>query len=156
MCLISKYKKAFIADEDIYCYKILSMNSRGEYRTHYLKQPVNDSIINGNETFKAIGDEEIVKQQYKSIFSYRYHIGKGFIHTYDRKRAIVQRCNWHSLYNKIFECVIPKGTKYYMGENDDYASKEIRFIREVPIRELDSEYNAWERYLRKGSFYYLY
>ena len=146
MCLLIKDKKALIAEKDIVCYKKLEechrANGENDYVTPYMFSTVDADMISGKKTFKAkcfgyggahrrkngvghIIDEKSMNDNHPE---YNYTIESGYIHTYQDFNAA---CNGLYKGERIFECIIPKGTKYYAGIFDDgapsYASKEIVF-----------------------------
>lgn len=147
MCLWIKDKKALIAEKDIVCYKKLEELKRanGEiayYITPYMFSSVDVDMVSGKKPFKAkcigyggahrrkngvghIIDEKGVSDKHPE---YNYSIKSGYIHTYQDFKAA---CDGLYESDRIFECIIPKGTKYYAGIFDggapSYASKEIVF-----------------------------
>ena len=137
MCLLIKDKKALIAEKDIVCYKKMEefkhANGKSDYATPYMYIPVDSDIINGEKPFKAKcvgygGAHRREKGMNHKYPEYNYRIESGYIHTYQDFNAA-----YDGLYgtDRIFKCIIPKGTKYYAGIFDggapSYASKEIVF-----------------------------
>ena len=124
MCLISKSKWT-IAKGDIVCYKHLYTNKKKPfwkrlfsffkyyYRTPYMGFKVD------NIHFKAEGNEDVL------LFNGEFIIKRGFIHTYRYPYNFIQDQT-----NHMFKCIIPDGTKYYIG-NGEYASKEIIFLERL-------------------------
>lgn len=124
MCLISKSKWT-IAKGDIICYKHLyaikkkpfwkrlSSFFKYYYRTPYMGFKVNDIHLRakGSEDVKFLDGEFIVKG--------------GFIHTYKYPYSYTQDQADH-----MFKCIIPDGTKYYIGDGE-YASKEIIILERL-------------------------
>lgn len=74
---------------------------------------VNDRHLRakGSEDVKFLDGEFIVKG--------------GFIHTYKYFYGSIQNQTYH-----VFKCIIPDGTKYYVG-NGEYASKEIIILERL-------------------------
>ena len=66
----------------------------------------------------------------KFIFIWKHVLGfgniveDGFIHSY------VYNPSPSFLYT-IFKCIIPKGTKYFIGDDHDYASEQIIFVEQL-------------------------
>ena len=126
MCLTTKAKKVSIAEDDIVCYKVVMLCSDGEFITPFQKAVIPNAIISGKSPFLASGDKEIT---YWPIFD-EYTVGQGYIHTYEELVSAVRFCKSEVMLEEnishvsylIFECRIPKGTKYYAGWNDIYES----------------------------------
>ena len=127
MCLFKDKKfhpnnRPLIAQEDIVCYKQLYRVHDGLYTTPYTDTTVPDECLNQNIPFKA----EIVKKFrffWNHILGMSNIVDDGFIHTYTYSR--LQFCY------DTFECIIPKGTKYFIGEGIDLASEKIIFLKRV-------------------------
>lgn len=132
MCLTAYKKNCFkYAKEDIVCYKVLYKYSLDygivHYVTPYMKYNIDESIIKGEEPYKAIGRG--VTRWAKGM---RDVIG-GYIHVYSTKLAAVIASNGSKTL-KVYECIIPKGTRYaegFFGPNTCYAAKQIIFKNEV-------------------------
>lgn len=153
MCLHSIKGKPSIAKRDIVCYKVLEQhqcNFNPNYT--YIETPfrqcrLDDSQLNGGSPIKATRDrfsEEPYQTNSRLLFD--WNVSAGYIHTYRSKRAAKKAIfaysldsdllnpNWNEqnwvTYGVIYECIIPKGTKYYKGIDDAdircYASEEIR------------------------------
>ena len=124
MCLIKDKKHhpfnhPLIAKEDIICYKHLWVGEN-QYRTPFADTAVPVECVKNKVPFKA----QII---HKIRFFYRHILGcsnvveDGFIHMYAYPK--VPFCC------ECFTCIIPKGAKYFVGEDDvDYASSEIIFL----------------------------
>lgn len=135
MCLTTKTKKVSIAEDDILCYKVVMLCSDGEFSTPFQKAVIPKAIISGKSPFFASGDKEIIYWPIVDV----YTVGQGFIHTYENLESAFNSCkNKENLENLkkfsnycIFECDIPKGTKYYKGHDDcgeiSFASEKIMF-----------------------------
>lgn len=125
MCLISKSKWT-IAKGDIICYKHLYAIKKKPfwkrlfsffkyyYRTPYMRFKVNDIHL------RAKGSEEVIFSNGEFI------IKGGFIHTY--KYLLYSYTQDQA--NHMFKCIIPDGTKYYIGDGE-YASKEIIILERL-------------------------
>ena len=127
MCLfkargVHPLNRPLIAEKDIICYKKLQQVGNDAYVTPCTDTQIPIECIQDKVPFKA----EIL---HKIIFIWRHILGfsdcveDGFIHTFKEDDV-------YSSYI-VFECIIPKGTKYFIGTNDDYASEQIIFIRRV-------------------------
>lgn len=127
MCLYKNDKyhphnRPLIAEKDIVCYKQVGRYSYGLYETPYTNTIVPTECIENKVPFKA-----------KIVNKFRffcYHIlgttsivGDGFIHVYKYPR--------YEFGPLTFECIIPKGTKYFIGIRGDLAAKEIIFLERL-------------------------
>jgi len=137
MCLNTKTSVCSVAESDIKCYKVLLWND-GKFMTPYQKTQIQKIVVDGKIPFFADGEIDI------TVFdgSNNYAIGKGFIHTYKSLPSAWSLKNHIGFINpeniyRIFECEIPKGTKYYEGEDDFYeaafASEKIKFVKETAL-----------------------
>lgn len=153
MCLHSIKGKPSIAKRDIVCYKVLQQHQCNFNPNHtYIVTPfqhceIVDTQLNGSSPIKAkFYPITSVPYQNNSRLLYSWDVGEGYIHTYRSKRAAKKAIfaysldsdllnpNWNEqnwvTYGVIYECIIPKGTKYYKGIDDAdircYASEEIR------------------------------
>lgn len=129
MCLFKDEKhhpfnRPLIAKEDIICYKQLETSHFTDgYVTPCTFSVVPTECLKKKVPFKA----EILN---KFMFIWRHILGfgnivtDGFIHShvYVPGRSFL-------FYN--FQCIIPKGTKYFIGTNCDYASEQIIFLKRV-------------------------
>lgn len=135
-----------IADEDIECYKVLTFRweDRNKFKTKILHKlgRLKDFQTLFQETPVTIG--EVVNAfpvfsqvELNSINLYSTRLYQGFIHSYkhfsDAFRA--KRYGWCRKYQVVVKCIIPKGTYYFTGENDDhkdnYASCAIKYVKVV-------------------------
>ena len=114
MCLNAKgnYK---IAKEDILCYKILDEDCYGELHSPFTLFKIKTDVV-----MAAEGKTEIEK------FRGVKRISRGYFHTFKVRKTAIER----SFGSKsVYECVIPKGTKYWEGKCFNtvfgYASKKL-------------------------------
>lgn len=137
MCLYIGNNKVQTAKEDIICYKAV-ISSGKSYRspcelTFICKQSKIENFIFKDKSFFPLW----VYVLFSKIIDLRPQVSRGGIHTFsylqDAKIYFVHNKNVH-----IFECVIPKGTKYIKGnftsafaQDDSYASEEIQFIKRI-------------------------
>lgn len=150
MCILCDKKDFGYAKKDIVCYKILEKCPEDrrkfgcKYVTPYVWYPIFDKVLSGEILFKAEGRCRLRNHEDKVWFD------NGYIHTFvNREDAVVNREDAVMLAEHIssyeycvYECVIPKGTRYIKGIfevfgtpykklYDTYASKNIRFIRKI-------------------------
>lgn len=126
MCLVTKQSNWLIAEKDIKCYKMLDTNIGGDFVTPYERTWVDDSIIRGERLFTA------EKTSHYETFFPSYDgtcvIDDGAIHCYR---------NWlHGFTNAfgsfhLFKCIIPKGTRYAIGEGGDICAQAIKFVKQI-------------------------
>lgn len=126
MCLIvdkPKFKRK-IAKKDIEVYKVLVCSNNGNIFTPYQGAEVDFST-----DFCAEGPEVI--EDYTS----RYRISSGFIHSYmiykDAKdyATFASKASVINFTHLVYSAIIPKGTEYIIGRNDQICSKKIKFIK---------------------------
>lgn len=113
MSLISKTNVALIADKDIICYKLV--------------YPIYDNPIKYNSIYKHYPIEKGLNYPKggKTINKYdgSFEIGQGFFHSY----VSLYIAKLSLLNNQeIFECIIPKGSEYFISEDNlEYASDKL-------------------------------
>lgn len=132
MCLFKNIKihpdcRPLKAKTDIVCFKVLLKTHDNRFVTPSQRMEISPDCLYHKQPLKA------------SILSYfrffKYHIlGKrgivtdGFIHTYE---TLNLRIYADPKYYTIFKCIIPKGTWYYRGLANQYASRNIIFLEQV-------------------------
>jgi hypothetical protein len=135
MCLIKNKKyhpfnRPLIAEEDIVCYKQLSVNCQNKIITPYKRVLVPIKCIQKNKRKRIPFKAEILN---KFRFIWRHVLGfsnivtDGFIHTFSLSTP------YRDLFycDRVFKCIIPKGTKYFIGDDYDYASEQIIFVEQL-------------------------
>lgn len=130
MCLVvQKDTKFKVAEKDITVYKILKrtkITDSGSYWfTPYCASCVGKRI-NKDTEFKANG---LAVKRPNAGNSNISLIEEGVIHVYSRQEACFCLLPFGNLF--VFECVIPKGTEYIIGENYEIGAKEIRFVKRL-------------------------
>lgn len=133
MCLYKNKKhhpfnRPLIAEEDIVCYKLLQINYITDiFVTPYTKMPVPIECLKNKVPFKA----EIFNKSkftWSHVLGFNNIVGDGFIHTYSLNPPNYST----ALCECVFKCIIPKGTKYFIGEHEDvYASEQIIFVEQL-------------------------
>jgi len=108
--------------------------------TPYQRIFVPKLVREGNIPFFADGAINIRLDYCEETLSDSYLIGKGFIHTYKYLGSAFDfKKNLEIMHPDyvcgIFECEIPKGTKYYEGQDDyfemSFASEKIMFKKQI-------------------------
>lgn len=96
---------------------------------------LDNEIIQGKKNLVAEGSEDIQPfTEYGFCTPTRYEINGGFIHCYTDHEAATYRADFfdnNECVVYVFECIIPKGTAYYKGNNWDICAKEIKLIKKV-------------------------
>ena len=133
-------KKVLVAEQDITVWKVLEEHKRKKVITmtpyRYMEVPLH--VLNGETPLVAKGKESVRESDGLNGTI----IEGGFIHSFsDRdvamgKMRYLQDLNDTAVaYEKVqvvvYECVIPKGTKYYVGLSNDIASKQIMFRKKI-------------------------
>lgn len=128
MCLFKDKKfhpfnRPLIAEEDIVCYKILRQVCNTAYITPCTATLIPREYIQDKVPFKA---EIINKAQFiwRHVLGFSDVVTDGFIH------SLVNNPFPCFMYT-TFKCIIPKGTKYFIGYEGDYASEQIIFVEEL-------------------------
>lgn len=122
MCLIKKIPGFDIAEDDIRVYKVLNK--------HYFLDGVYTSPYRGtkyemNRTYSSLLNEVM------DVFPYcEFHVEEGLHAFVDKESAI--ECVKRGLVSWIVcEAIIPKGSRYAKGMDDDIVSDKLIVIREV-------------------------
>ena len=153
MCLITKQSKSKIASEDITCYKVLLKLENEINDTVFYISPVRYFTYFSNRTdldnkvFKAEkaywlenypGDD--LKQTYIDNEPVSYELNSGFFHMYKDYDSAVKAVKILVPREKesyaVFECVIPKGSRYYEGVTSIYllpsiASDRLKIVKQI-------------------------
>ena len=131
MCLISKWRFPKKAKKDIVCYKvyIVIQNSC----THEIVKAVTPFMyeeVNIYQPIKAISNKSLFERWWNGICN-PHEKADGYIHTLYSISLAKELIKFYQINNaKIFKCIIPKGTKYHIGEdNRDLCSKTIKVIQ---------------------------
>lgn len=125
MCLRTKQTTFLVAQKDIVCYKILKVvHNVGRQNKTLIRSPYYTSYTwNLGELRKSKLTSRPLKY---TPYSNDRQINVGF-HTFKTRREA--RINKNDIYlGVIFKCIIPKGSKYYLGtfgEERSYASDQI-------------------------------
>ena len=126
MCLIASHIKPKVAEEDIVCYKILQVYS------DKICSPYMEYKWKLGKVRRAWGWWNIPRNP--DIEG----IQKGCFHSFETlddavSEARVARGNLY-----VYECVIPKGTKYWAGTYSrmripSYASRKLKVVKKIEI-----------------------
>ena len=127
MCLfkdgkVHPHNRPLVAKEDIACYKLVYRFKDDAYTTPCINTIIPRECIENKVSFKA-----------KIVNKFRFFcahvlgtsliVNDGFIHVYKYPR--------HRFDCLTFKCIIPKGTKYFIGISNDLAAKEIIFLERL-------------------------
>ena len=138
MCLITLQDNPFVAENDIVCYKRVVINKFNGFVSPVFKRKIPNAVISGKRLYSGRG---IFRRAYRDpVFPWVNIVDRGWIHTYTAAPIF-----FHGNDGVWFECVIPKGTKYWKSKDrDEYASRSIRFVKpcEEQIRALFSFANG--------------
>lgn len=130
MCLFKKSRIPKIAIKDIVVYKVLNVYKHDGKK--YYETYVRDFPVNLNETVKGVFriDSFLI-----SLFS--DIIEDGYIHSYTNLKRAKSEC---IIKNRcVVKCIIPKGTLYWEGYEDELASRKLKYNKIiVPERGLYS------------------
>lgn len=150
MCLYSRKREPFIAEEDIPCYKELFRTSRNVYVSPYQRM----KYTIGGFNYPMDEPKEIKRDEYSYIMFGRivYVIDSGYLHCYadvkkneKRIRNVKENqnsCNTDHLY--IFDCYIPKGSEYYISTDGCEICTNKLFVK--PLEKEYRELTWFERF----------
>lgn len=130
MCLYTTQDKQLTAEVDKTVFKVVVLRASQAF-TPYTDTPISYETLNGQKPFKAKGKTK------KLIDFFGFSIDGGNIHTYATAADAWNNVNRASEWGQpaVYECIIPKGTKYYYGytycNTPSYASKQIRFVKRL-------------------------
>lgn len=132
-----------IADRDIECFKVVRIlrkdrdkrKTRILYRLRLLKHFktfFQESPITIGKTVKA--SPVFDKDELDVINARRTTLNRGFIHSYKNPEDAQEALGWFK-YTILVKCIIPKGTYYFTGKDDDgndnYASCAIKYVKVI-------------------------
>lgn len=139
MCLVVLERchptlQPLIAEEDITCYKVLEEMDDGSLRTPYREVIISNNVLS-SECFQnvptKIQDEDFAI--YKNDFhTSNFRIEKGIhsfktLETAKEEIFILNTCLQGAEFYIVKEAIIPKGVKYWVGQNNEYCSEKIIF-----------------------------
>lgn len=139
MCWSSKYVKRLIADKDIKCWKIIRQYEDNHVYSLYLRMKY---LLNKEY---SLGRSIYVRQVNKSSFlNVKYEINQGFHSYFNKPKLILLNDEFNVEVNgmivdriyynpsaistrdiHIAECIIPKGSVYYMNDSHEVVSDKI-------------------------------
>lgn len=122
MCLAKLSMMPRIAKRDIVVYKI------AEYEYGTLFSPFQYNVVKIGKTQEAEGLNK--RELFLSLF--KTYIDEGYIHAYRhlntaRRYAYVYTSTHVKM--KVIECIIPKGTLYFIGTGNEIASRKLSYVR---------------------------
>lgn len=147
MCLLSQKPLAERADEDIIVYKIFQ-ESDNHKKDKILYSPYTFFKYKNNKSLKKAKFNRSSYSCYKSYFKkiYRfiffnkgynykessnlYCICDGFFHSLNSVETAISRISPGENLS-IYRCLIPKGSYFYKGVHDDFASRKIKILEKV-------------------------
>lgn len=116
MCLYTKTKNALIAENDIKVYKIV-YKCNGKYYSPYIEKVL---------TERASNVSTIAYESYNGPYKSEYYITDQGVHAFTSLKRANYLCSMDCGY-VIITGIIPKGTRYWKGNDKDIAAKRIKF-----------------------------
>lgn len=111
-----KMPKPFIADKDIYCFKYLTRS--GNFDIKFFTPFFCEEVVFDAKGM-AVMESDVKKRKYPfSIWSEvlnEYNVDNG-IHSYTTQTPMAAI---------VFDAVIPKGSMYYIGQDNDLVSEKL-------------------------------
>lgn len=132
MCLQTKWKKPRIATKDKIVYKLLDDDTNSKKAN----APFNSFIYDLGKVYKT----KILETNNWSAFD---HMAEFTLRSTNRKELISIGEGFHSAKTKkrlkdglfsdrnIYRCIIPKGSKYYVGLTDLIVSDKIKIVKKI-------------------------
>ena len=157
------------AENDIKCYKVIRRDHNGQAKALYIDKFYNSNIKEGDIIYapqeavysnwfeRHILRKPIIKGYIEEGIEWNsennwYDITFGFLHSTPNEifpKEIEHYIEWFTPKCEIelWECVIPKGTKYYQADcrgshfesSNSYASKYLKFVKLIHKKTLDTE-----------------
>ncbi len=134
MCLRIKERKQLTATHPITVYKIV-LQLDNDFYTPFIYTPLLPETLQGLKLFEAKGNAHVIRD------GLAFLVSNGTIHTYANASDAFYTADFYNRtigelqHHIVYECVIPKGTKYYSGigegKRHEYASKSIRFVKRL-------------------------
>lgn len=173
MCLITEQSKPKIAKENITCYKVLlaiendsNILYSSPIRHFYFfeNNPNPDRYFEPSKPYWLFKDSEDLKPSYvddKGVVHPNptsYKLYSGYFHMYKNyASAYYMVVNHPKMQLTVFECVIPKGAKYYIGDSGDIVADKMIIFQDIQnMREylFDRKENAmkFDTYCRELNF----
>ena len=137
MCLFKIHREHKIADKDIECYKVLTSNLRSVYYNYPYKI---------GELYKKVWDEEFLKyadsrqdvggnmfhasldkEQCENMYGDDEEHTETILDNREKEISVIRHLSKEQI---IVKCIIPKGSKYYLGTYSEIASEQI-LIKEI-------------------------
>ena len=143
MCLVLKADEVKVAESDIICYKVV-LKTDEDFVTYYRRSKVKLGC-----TYES---ELVVEDGFNTSLNQVKVVEKG-LHTFD--------CTLHASYfmdsnfnqdSVLIQCVIPKGSKYYVGcfnsYYNSYASEKLVYVKVIDklVRHKNLGYNVADFY----------
>lgn len=115
MCLYTNWRRPREAKEDIHCFKVLKRNKNSKI----LWAPVREKMYKQEKEYKTIivRDGEAVHQGFHACLKIERAIVLGT--RYASRKTLK---NYDML---ILDAIIPAGSLYYIGDNDEIVSNRI-------------------------------
>lgn len=145
MCLITKQICPAKARKDIVCYKEFTpfMFERFKENPKRLMTPFMGEVIKNpcyikkpvlmDDSSKTCKWRKYISSRYKNgvrmeIVSVKHIVESGMIHAYQHKHIAIRKCG---CWSRIYKCIIPKGTLYFKGIDNDICAKQMLVIERV-------------------------
>lgn len=133
MCLRTKQICPLRARRDIVCYKIFRQGNRHDfiytlYVHQYVLKPTEGNPTLMDDTNKPLSILPVRNSLHGRAANRQ--IWGGMIHAF-RTEAVARDYLIYSINRRVYKCIIPKGTLYYVGIQDDICAKRMLIVEEV-------------------------
>lgn len=130
MCLYTKQICPLKARNDIVCYKKF-------YVWHSFLETIYKfyKIVKPKENYPTLMDDTdvrscVFRSTWRKNKGSKYEIWGGMIHAFRTKPALsAKECRFPRI--GVYKCIIPKGTLYYVGIDNDICAKKMLIVEEV-------------------------
>ena len=144
MCLITNNKFPKITTKPIKVYKIVEVCS-DKFRSCFISG--HDLFEINTEPIFPLMSSDDTYYDYSEYDTPRKIVKRGYIHSFTNPDKAIRLLNYNMLISgfkeySVIECIIPRFTFYFIGNNEDICSKELIIPNydEVLKRELNRIY----------------
>ena len=117
-----------VAEEDIHIFKVLHVRPNARVETPYTLYPVKFDKKN-----RCILEAELNPQWFaRGVTVVREGI-HGYVNRFaaDKEALILNRGTSMTCPTSVYQAIIPRGTKYYIGDNEDIVAEKMVIIKNI-------------------------
>ena len=118
--------KPKVAKKDIVCYKVIKYGKTGFF-TPFMGMPVD--VHECHKKREGLIDPLCKFQEYPYPKTNLGHFINHGIHSWRNVNdAMLNRCSSDEVPSLVLRCIIPKGTRYWIGKEGDYVSETLKIV----------------------------